>query len=312
MLKWCIVLLWTIISLNSCSYTPSANESQYYTFKQRLVPLYDQIIIRGAINVRLYTDSKHPRLALRGDAHDLQHIHPRIIGHALFIEYDKTYTQHGIINVEIHAPNLHVFKYFGAGTIEGRGLHTRGLRLYIKNSGPTILNGQINLQCLVVTGTGSLKINGLSAYNLQIIMRGSPAVMLHGNSINLGKLILCGKGNLTIYKVQNNRIVVREHGEVKLLLAGNANVLDLELWNKARFNGRYLTVRRAFVKTRDHSIAGINVVKVQHTLASDASDIYFYNLPDFKNDFMSHNGAVLDMRTWESMGIHAYTPYNKH
>ena len=87
--------------------------------------------------------------------------------------------------------------------------------------------------------------------------------------------------------------------------------MEVELWNHADFNGRYLRASRAFVKTHDNSVAKISAVRRQHTLASDASDIYFYNLPEMRTDFMAYDGAVLDMRDWNLLCEQEYTIYNK-
>jgi hypothetical protein len=41
------------------------------------------------------------------------------------------------------------------------------------------------------------------------------------------------------------------------------------------------------------------VVEAQHALAKGSSNIYFYDLPDMKADFMAENGSILDLREWE-------------
>ena len=82
--------------------------------------------------------------------------------------------------------------------------------------------------------------------------------------------------------------------------------LDVELWNTAHFNGRYLRAEHSFVKTHDRSLAEISVIRNQHTLASGKSNIYFYELPLTRADFMAFDGSVLDLREWENY----YTPYN--
>ena len=97
----------------------------------------------------------------------------------------------------------------------------------------------------------------------------------------------------------------------KIQLAGIVNRLEVELWGAARFKGRYLRAQRSFVKTHDKSVAEISAVNHQSTLATDASDIYYYNIPDTRADFMAFNGSVLNMREWSLYELQEFTRYNK-
>ena len=108
--------------------------------------------------------------------------------------------------------------------------------------------------------------------------------------------ILVKDGRLSLYWVKSRELTIRARGKSFIQLAGVVDKLDVELWGQAHFGGRYLRAMRSFVKTHNQSVAEISAVKRQHTLASDTSDIHFYNIPTMKADFMANNGAVLDMR----------------
>jgi hypothetical protein len=128
---------------------------------------------------------------------------------------------------------------------------------------------------------------------------------------NLEYLELNDNAFISLYWIKSPTLTVRGHGKTVIQLAGMVNRLDVELWDKARFKGRYLRADRAFVKTHGRSVAEISAVKRQHTLASDKSDILFYNIPTLKTDFMAYDGAVLDMRDLRSPYIKEYDEYNK-
>jgi hypothetical protein len=85
----------------------------------------------------------------------------------------------------------------------------------------------------------------------------------------------------------------------------------VELWGVAQFKGRYLRAQRSFVKTHDKSVAEISTVNHQSNLATDASDIYYYNIPNTRADFMAYNGSVLDMREWDRADMQNFNRYNK-
>ena len=118
-------------------------------------------------------------------------------------------------------------------------------------------------------------------------------------------------GWLSMYWIKSKMLIVRGRGAAFIQLAGVADRLDVELWGKAQFHGRYLRANNAFVKTHNQSLAEIAAVNKQHTLASDNSDIHFFNIPSMKTDFMAFNGAVLDMRDWNMPLMQEYNQYNK-
>ena len=111
--------------------------------------------------------------------------------------------------------------------------------------------------------------------------------------------------------VKTPTLIVRGSNKAFIQLAGIANKLDVELWDFSQLNARYLRARRAFVKTHDNSVAKISTTSHQHLLATDASDIRQYNLPAMKTDFMAMEGAILDMRAFNTAFVEEPTPYNK-
>jgi hypothetical protein len=113
------------------------------------------------------------------------------------------------------------------------------------------------------------------------------------------------------YTVANTATEPSVTVNIPVTTAGAVDVLDAELWDESRFNGRYLRGQRVFVKTHQRSVAEIAAVKRQHSLASDTSDIRFYNLSTMRADFMAFDGAVLDMRDLGLPYTQEYNPYNK-
>ena len=85
----------------------------------------------------------------------------------------------------------------------------------------------------------------------------------------------------------------------------------LSYGGSSQFKGRYLRAQRSFVKTHDQSVAEISAVNHQSNLATDASDIYYFNIPNTRADFMAFNGSVLDMREWSQYDTEEFTRYNK-
>ena len=275
----------------------------------RAVPAYSRVIVNGPFNVKLHTGYRKPEVILQGDSQDLQQVFTRVQNNTLIITVGAGYPKAGQLSVDIRTQTLNAFSYDGVGTISGPQLNTRYLDLAISNPGNTVLGGHLGLHRLVARG-GFLRLSGVTGYNIQIVMIGQPRIQLVG-LFNFNTLNLHGDGFLSGYWIKNDRLIIKQHGNVHVQLAGIAKVLEVELWDHADFNGRYLRANRAFVKTHGQSVAKISAVDRQHTLATDASDIYFYNLPVMRTDFMAYEGAVLDMRDWNLLSMQEYTIYNK-
>jgi len=182
--------------------------------------------------------------------------------------------------------------------------------LVIDNQGSTTLKGTLGVRKLQLSGAGAVEINGINSPALQVKLTGKSHVKL-GGFANLSSLDLNNDSWVSMYWVKSKALTIRGHGRTFIQLAGIAEHLDVELWDNAHFNGRYLRAERSFVKTHGKSVAEIAAVKRQHTLATDTSDILFYNIPVMKADFMAYNGAVLDMRDLSQPFIQEYDQYNK-
>ena len=153
----------------------------------------------------------------------------------------------------------------------------------------------MNLNKLRCMGGGYTEIRGVSGQDLAIKLKGKPRVQLTGVA-DLASLDVDGDGVFSFYWLKSETLMVRARHGARIQLAGIANVLNVELWGKSQFNGRYIRATRTFVKTHDRALAELTTTRYQHTLALDASDIYFYKLSLYRMDNMAQNGSVLDMR----------------
>lgn len=317
MLKRFLSLIFIALLITGCARLARAPVSAIKPFpvvesseQIRQMPAFNRVNVEGKLNVSLHTGYQHPSIILRGDPRDLSRISTRISDDNLFIAIGKRYPNYGPVSVEIRSHYLNAFNYKGAGVITGTNIHSGLLDLSIDNPGQTTLGGSLFLRKLVASGGGNIQLNDVNSQYLHLTIKDSTTVRIIG-AINLSKLNLEGKGSLSMYWVKSDNLSICGKGTANIQLAGIVNTLELDLWDSARFYGRYLRARRAFVKTHDHAVADINALKHQHTLAMDASDIYFYNIPQTKADFMAYAGSVLDMREWHPYDLKEYNRYNK-
>ena len=300
------VLLVTGCPRSTAVYSPAANNSQ----QMRQVPAFTRVDVKGRINVNLHTGYSHPNVILLGDPRDIANVMTKVVNGLLYVTLSSGYPRYGAVQVEIDSRYLNSFEYHGAGTVTGTQLHTSLFDVLLDNKGKTSFQGQIGLRKLVVRGGGYTEISGINSPSLMINISGNSIVRLAG-AVNLAMLDMMKGGRLSLYWVKSKELIVRGGGQSFIQLAGVVDQLNVELWGEARFNGRYLRAVRAFVKTYNKSVAEISAVKRQHTLASDHSDIHFYNIPAMKADFMANAGAVLDMRDLGLPFIQEYNNYNQ-
>lgn len=278
--------------------------------QSRPVASFNRVYIDGKIDVTLHTGASKPHVIVTADPRDLPYVTTTVYNGSLHVTIGAGYPHFGRVNVEIFGHYLNDFEYHGAGVIKARGLRTSLLDLLLDNQGETRLQGNIGLHQLKVMGSGYTEIRGIQSAGLLISLSGKAKVRLAG-VVNISHLDLNKDSWLSLYWVKSRLLTIRARDNSKLQLAGVADKLDVELWGTAQFKGRYLRAERAFVKTHDKSVAEISAVKRQHTLARDASDIQFFNIPVMKADFMANDGAVLDMRDLSLPFIQEYNQYNK-
>jgi len=273
----------------------------------RDVPSFTQVHIDGPFNVRVHTNKKHkPGLKIRGDVMDLVRIQSRVVRHVLYIKIyeqrerfgSKPRLRMGSADLDINVPNLHRFTYQGQGVITAHKIHASPLDISINNSKHSTWSGRLGLRDLTLLGPGSTHISGINSPNLNVKLEGSPHAILRGEAA-LKHLYSQGDGWLNLYWVKGGRVVVRSIGSTRVSLAGSVDLLDGDFSGKTRFDGHYLRAKESFIKTKGEAVAEISTVNDQHTLARDISDIYYYNRPARRTDYMEDDAAVLDMRSEE-------------
>jgi hypothetical protein len=316
MLKQYYLLILSVFLLAGCAHhgqkmpPPSVEDSGHSIQQYRKIPEFTQVDVQGRVNIHLHTGYKKPQILLTGDPRDLAQVKTVVNGTTLYLIIGNGFPRYGAVNADIRGRFLNRLSYKGAGLITGSRLHTSFLELYLANQGTTQLGGTIGLQKLEVVGSGLTQISGITSHDLQIRLKGNPKVQLTGFA-TLSKLNVDGGGWLSLYWVKSYHLTVIAKKAAKIQLAGIVNRLEVELWGGARFKGRYLRAQRSFIRTHDKSVAEISAVNHQSTLATDASDIYYYNIPNTRADFMAFNGSVLNMREWSLFELEEFTRYNK-
>jgi hypothetical protein len=277
------------------------------------IPSFSAVKIRGIMNVNLHTGYSTPALTLMGDPKDLANVKIEVVEDVLFISLKEPASPNNVLSVDIRTRYLNGLEYHGTGTITGDHLRANLERLVIDNHGPTTLKGTVLLSYVNIRGDGLTQISGVKSRHLHVKLAEHAKLRLTGLAA-LKHLEMEGNSWFSLAWIKTPTLILCASDKAYIELAGIVNKFDAKLQGSAKLNARYLRARRAFVKTHDNSVAEIAAIAHQHTLATDASDIRFYNLPDMKTDFMNFDGAVLDMRAFNTAydeEPRAYDNYNR-
>ena len=304
------LLMCFVLALTGCKIPFSTPSRQTPPNANGPMPSFTRVAIDGNIDVSLHTGCARPHVLLRGDAKDKSAVQMTVNHRLLRLSLRKSDPHHDRVHADICTHYLTHWTYHGTGTVVGSNIRSGMLDATIDNQGSTVLQGQMALRNLTITGTGFTEINGITGPGLTIKVSGKPRVQLAG-VMDVVALNMKGNGWLSLHWIKSKSLKIRARGNGFVQMAGVVDILDIELWDKARFNGRYLRGDHVFAKTHDFAVADISVIKRQHTLALNSSNIYFHNIPDLKADFMANAGAVLDLREWELPFMEEHTRYNR-
>lgn len=157
-----------------------------------------------------------------------------------------------------------------------------------------ISGSNIGLESLHIDGKGMTQIRGVTTDQLKVKANSHHVVKL--NTVRaLERFDFSGNGTIELTPQQKQGTLrVTGSGQATAILTGKLNVLELTLHGTTIFDGRKLIVNTAFANTYHDAQAHLNVIKAQHALAADKSDILFYNNAAFIGRHAMASGAILN------------------
>lgn len=272
---------------------------------------FSAVRVLGDMDVHLHTGYRHSSVQIKTSSEELKKIQTCTTPSGILtIKYTKGTHVFGKVSINVYTHYLNGFSYHGKGTIIGEHLSANLNRLVIENEGTTRLGGTLRLGFVEMRGEGFTEMRGVVGPHMHVKLAQKAKLKMTG-TVGLRRLDMTDGTWFSLSWVQSPTMIVRLCGTAYAQLAGAVNKLDAEVRGLSQLNARFLQARRTYVKAFDNSLARIATTKYQHTLASDAADIRFYNLPLMKADFMAFDGAVLDMRAFNTAFVKQITPYNE-
>lgn len=287
-----ILFLFLPLLLTACK-TTSTHLSQ--TTREISTGSFDRVVIKGPMDVNVISGIPENDVRLIGRTQDMNRVKTKVEKNTLTITMRSSSAAKPRLLVVIRARNIYDMRYSGSGHVEAIGLNSPWFNADLNATGKVDLSGKhLYLSQLDLHGSGDINLHNVHSKNLMIISKGSDRVTLSGE-VDVNKIRMDGTSCVKILWVKSSVLEIRGKGKSYLELAGNIGTLDVILRDQAYFNGRYLRTHFAYVKTYDSSRADLQVTKVQNTLASQSSNIYYYKTPKYVGTHMDDSGAVLDL-----------------
>ena len=304
MLKRAFILAISTILLTNCSWhrfqavkkPPSLppTPAQIITVSESIAD-FSKVKINGKIDVDLHSGARSNAVVFHGIKEDIASVERFVKYGELHINLGKKIPRSGYMKVDIYMPKITSFIYNGSGNISLTGLSSACLDVEVDNNKNTSLQGSFGLGRAKFSNIGHTNIRGVRGCSTNLILMDDVKVNLSGYA-NISNLNMGGNSELSLYWVKSKTLYMKLKDNARAQLSGTVETFNSEQWDTSRLNIRYLMAQNSFVKTHDSSEADIAVIRNQHTLAKDKSNIYYYTLPETNSDFMAKNGSVLDMR----------------
>lgn len=300
-LKYFIFL--SIILLSNCTWHRA--EPVKKAKPQMIVPTvitenmqeFTKVKIDGKIDVNIHTGNNFHKIVFHGLQPDITSTERSVKYGELYIKLGKNIPKYGYIKVDIYMRKMTAFTYNGSGNIYASGIRSNCVDININNDKNATFGGSFGLGYAEFANAGYYQIQGVQGCATNLTIKDKAKVQITGYS-NLANLTMGDDSELSLYRVRSKSIKIKLKDNARVQLSGVTEILNDEQWDKSRLDSRHLISQISFVKTHDYSDAYIAVVRNQHTLAKDKSNIYYYYLPENHTDFMAKDGSVLDMREW--------------
>lgn len=155
-----------------------------------------------------------------------------------------------------------------------------------------------NLQDVVVSG-GDLKKLTMFVQQQQLVLQyplSAPEMQIKIYMPHLVKITYRGKGEVRIPNIHTANLRVQIAGESLVNLTGKVKRLHATVIEKARLNAQCLYADTVYINTTGFGQAGVRNKKGLSALATDYSDIYYYQDPAGTYPYFRSSGSVLRMQ----------------
>jgi hypothetical protein len=144
-------------------------------------------------------------------------------------------------------------------------------------------------------GCSTIRVNGLrSDHPVAFEFLSNSTVVLNGH-VAIDHLLAGSNSYVVAYWIESCESYIKARGNATITLGGKVDTLVIDVWDNAQVDACQVWARRAFVKTFNRSRADIRVFESMNIVASDCSNVYYYQDPCFQAPLLQGAGSVIKM-----------------
>lgn len=223
--------------------------------------------------------------------------------HTLILHPPNGNTYPDVISLTIFAPQLHQIRAAGPIDIHAEQLDVPYLDVELIDSASLTFSGKrIPLRTLNMSGHTNVRANGIYTHDISLTLKDDSHAVLLGR-LGLRQLIMTGNSRLKAYWIDGQNTQIELHHSAAAFLAGKTHSLDVNLFDKSYLDGKFLRAFLGYIQTHQRTRADVSVGDTLNSQSHDESDIYYYRRPRQNNEFITSQGAILNM---SEIGQHGY------
>lgn len=182
------------------------------TQSRRQLEKFGRIQIDLTANVKV-TRGQFPACTLQGDDNILPLIVTEVRGATLHIRAEKSYSSSRTLQIQIVTPGIQGLVLGGSGTVELDGVTDQSLDIRLEGSGDIMARGRVGKLKAVLDGSGNMDLSGLRAVDADAALEGSGDLLVHASGGFKG--VLNGSGDIIVSGgARINRADVNGAGEI--------------------------------------------------------------------------------------------------
>lgn len=253
--------------------------------------------IQGPVNV--YIDATQPNSSLQilGDAKTVSAVTWKEKNHILYLGtkwmYRPSVNDRLTIKVNTASGKINQIRFCSNANLFGKGL-TGTLSLLAVGTGHiNLYTNKLNLKSLYSNGKENILLHNIYSSKLSVKTHNADNIKILGE-VDLNSINFTGDGNLIVYWVNSPYLKINATGRGKIVLAGVAKVLDVDLTQKTHLFAKQLNVQQGFIKTQKHAQVEVKITSKLRAYAKDNSVIYYYPPIKFLSVYTEGAGLILN------------------
>jgi len=163
----------------------------------------------------------------------------------------------------------------GSGTVTIIGVESPHVNLNVQGNGDVNLSGRVGVELINHNGAGCINIIGADSNGLCIYAYGSGLTTVAG-IVKLKEVTACNSARVFVNCVNGGEMHIQERNDAVVGVSGSTHILNVDLGDRACFEGGRLHAVEAYIHTQNNAYANIATERKIFADAKEQSRIYYF------------------------------------